>query len=95
MFMDVMHMGSAEECRALEIDLIARLRKVPGCYNHKPGGEGISAHSNVAASTSCYCYAVYAPSGSGVSVHTARLSRRRELLALGGSGVPVERSGAA
>lgn len=77
MFMDVMHMGSAEECRTLEIDLIARLRKIPGCYNHKPGGEGISAHS--AASTSCYCYAVYAPAGSGASVHKAWLSRMRQL----------------
>ena len=78
MFMDViMCAGSVEQCRALEIDLIARLQKVPGCYNIKPGGEGIfSASGKLLA---CYCSAVYAPAGSGVSARAAWRARKAAL----------------
>ena len=78
MFMDVMHHGTVEECRSLEIDLIARLQHLPGCYNVKPGGEGISAHSST-SSSGCYCYAVYAPAGSGVSIRVDWRKRKLEV----------------
>ena len=67
MFMDVMHSGSADECRSLEKDLIQSVRRLPGCYNTRPGGEGVRS----ATPGTCYCYAVYAPAGSGVGVHAA------------------------
>ena len=67
MFMDVMHSGSANECRSLEKDLIQSVRRLPGCYNTRPGGEGVRS----ATPGTCYCYAVYAPAGSGVGVHAA------------------------
>ena len=86
-FMDVLHRGRVAECRALEIDLIARLRDVPGCYNDKPGGEGISANS-ATCSAECHCYAVFAPAGSGLGVH-AEWRKRRQLLVSEGSGVQV------
>ena len=67
MFMDVMHSGSANECRSLEKDLIESVRRLPGCYNTSPGGEGVRS----ATPGTCYCYVVYAPAGSGVGVHAA------------------------
>ena len=67
MFMDVMHSGSADECRSLEKDLIRSVRNLRGCYNASPGGEGVSSSTP----GTCYCYAVYAPAGSGVGVHAA------------------------
>ena len=67
MFMDVMHSGSADECRSLEKDLIRSVGRLPGCYNASPGGEGVCSTTPGA----CHCYAVYAPAGSGVGVHAA------------------------
>ena len=67
MFMDVMHSGSADECRSLEKDLFRSVRNLRGCYNASPGGEGVSSSTP----GTCYCYAVYAPAGSGVGVHAA------------------------
>lgn len=75
MFMDVMVADSAEECRCLEQELIAVLKPLAGCYNEKPGGEGISSRGG--ASPSCHCYAVYAPAGSGIGVHQEWLKRTR------------------
>ena len=75
MFMDVMVADSAEECRCLEQELIAALKLLAGCYNEKPGGEGISSLGG--GSPSCHCYAVYAPAGSGIGVRQACLKRIR------------------
>ena len=67
MFMDVMHSGSADEWRSHEKDFIRSVRNLRGCYNASPGGEGVSSSTP----GTCYCYAVYAPAGSGVGVHAA------------------------
>ena len=67
MFMDVMHSGSADECRSLEKDLIRSVGRLPGCYNASLGGEGVCSTTPGA----CHCYAVFAPAGSGVGVHAA------------------------
>ena len=75
--MEVMHEGNPEECRQLEMELISKLRNIPGCYNLAPGGEGISAGC---AEGVCFCYAVYATAGDGVGVHQAWLARKREFL---------------
>ena len=72
--MDVMHEGNPEECRCLEKTLIRHLGKVPGCYNAAPGGEGIRAGTVVGK---CFCYAVYAAAGHGISLREAWLSRKR------------------
>ena len=79
MFMDVMHAGPAQEMRQLEIDLIHRLRQVPGCHNHSPGGEGISASGSSTSSLQCHCYTVFAPAGSGVGLHITWGARKRML----------------
>ena len=76
LFMDVMHQGSPEECRRLEIALIRRLRTFPGCQNIAPGGEGIRAGTT---DGTCYCYAVYAPAGDGVGLRQAWIARQRTL----------------
>jgi len=69
MFMHVMYAGLAQDCRRLEIALIEKLKGVTGCYNERPGGEGVSSTS--LSGSTCYCYAVFAPAGAGVSVHTS------------------------
>lgn len=75
MFMDVMHVDTPEVCCRLETDLITALKPMAGCYNTRPGGEGISLHGGAStcggASPPCHCYAVYAPAGSGVGVQAA------------------------
>ena len=90
-FMDVSHRGPVAECRALEIALLSRLRNIPGCYNHKPGGEGISENS-ATSSSECYCYSVFAPAGHGRSLHAEWQERRKRALAAEGSGVLVKRA---
>ena len=52
--------STATECRALETMLIARFRARPGCYNEKPGGEGIRDSELL-----CFTYAVFADAGTG------------------------------
>ena len=91
MFMDVMHAGSAAQCCWLEKALIFRLGSIPGCHNASGGGEGISAVSSAAGgeSSSCHCYIVYAPAGSGVGLRAAFLARKRQQTTL-----VVERCGA-
>ena len=76
MFMDVMHQGSPEDCRCLEIDLIRRLRRLQGCQNIAPGGEGIRAGVTDGL---CFCYSVYAPAGNGVGLRKAWIERQREI----------------
>ena len=73
MFMDIMVASSPGVCRELEIALIARLQSVAGCYNIKPGGEGISKSGStpdsVGTDGTCYCYVVFAPAGGGRGLH--------------------------
>lgn len=90
MFMDVMHAGTAEECCVLEKDLIARLKKIPGCRNEKDGGDGICL-DNAAELGTCHLYVVFAPAGEGINLYTAwRRRKRASCLQDGvGSGVPV------
>ena len=71
-FMDVMHEDNPEACRCLEKALIGILRKVSGCYNVAPGGEGVRAG---AVDGKCFCYTVYAPAGHGVGLREAWRSR--------------------
>ena len=91
MFMDVLHCGPAGECRALEIDLIARLIAMAGCYNEKPGGEGISANSSGVPVMPCYCYCVFAPAGSGLGVRAEWQQRHKRVVPEEGCGVQVKR----
>ena len=72
-FMDVMYAGTRAECRLLEIALISRLGPIPGCYNTRPGGEGISA-SGGASAPLCYCYTVFSPAGHGKGLQAQWLS---------------------
>ena len=88
MFMDVLHRGPVGECRSLEIDLIARLRAIAGCYNEKPGGEGISENSS-GVPVECYCYCVFAPAGSGLGVRSEWQRHKRSVSEV--SGVQVKR----
>ena len=76
LFMDVMHEGKPEECRCLEKNLIGKLRHIPGCYNVAPGGEGIRAG---VMEGKCFCYAVYATAGEGISLREAWRARKRRL----------------
>ena len=66
-FMEVTWKGPANEIRDLEIQLIAGLSCLSGCYNQSPGGEGVSAKST----HTCYQYFVVAPCGSGVGLRKA------------------------
>ena len=75
-FMHVMYVGPPQSCRLLEIALISNLRSIAGCYNERPGGEGVSATSSSSA-PACYCYAVYAPAGSGIGMHSSWRQRRQ------------------
>ena len=76
MFMDVLHRCPVAERCTLETDLITQLGNIPGCYNDKPGGEGISKHSTT-SSSECYCYDLFAPAGSGLGVHEDRQRRKQ------------------
>ena len=84
MFMDVMVASSPLKCRELEITLIAQLQSVSGCYNIKPGGEGISSSDSTAATAgthaTCYCYVVFAPAGGGRGLHAEWRDRERALI---------------
>ncbi len=71
MHMDLVFKGSAEECRQLEMSLISQLSSLGGCYNDKPGGEGVQA----GASHECYTYFIMAPCGEGLSLRSAFLMR--------------------
>ena len=92
MFMDIMVASSPLECRELEITLIAQLQSVSGCYNIKPGGEGIrSSDSTPPAGTdgTCYCYVVFAPAGGGRGLHAEWRDRERALSKLGLDATPA------
>ena len=67
-FMDVVFRGSVQACHDMERTLIKLLRGIAGCYNIKPGGEGISALTK----ETCHCYIVYAAAGHGVGLKRAR-----------------------
>ena len=87
MFMDVLYCGPVGDCRSLEIDLIARLRAIAGCYNEKPGGEGISEKGS-GVPAKCYCYCVFAPAGSGLGVRAEWQRHKRSVSEV--SGVQVK-----
>ena len=72
-FMDVLLEGPADLCRDLEIQLIAAFGCVLGCYNDKPGGEGV----NPTRKHVCSVYVVMANASSGVGLRNACLKRRR------------------
>ena len=67
-FMDVVFRGSVQACHEMERTLIKLLQGIAGCYNIKPGGEGIS----VLTEATCHCYIVYAAAGLGVGLKRAR-----------------------
>ena len=77
--MDVVYRGDAQTCRMLETRLIEILKRIPGCYNQKPGGEGISSTTD----HKCTVYFVFAPCGGGVG---SIVAHRRRLRALGKCG---------
>ena len=60
-FMDVVWRAPANECREMEIALIAQTREIPGCRNIKPGGEGVRADREY----ECFVYFVLAGAGDG------------------------------
>ncbi len=62
-FVDLLFVGSAQQCRRLEIALIAANRFVAGCQNEAPGVEGVAAGSESA--DPCYCYLVVAAAAAG------------------------------
>jgi hypothetical protein len=70
-FMDVVLCGSARVCRQWEIDLIFALQSFAGCYNVKPGGEGVGKERTYI----CYLYIVVCDAGSGPL--SAAVKRRR------------------
>ena len=76
-FMDLLFVGSPQQCRCLEIALIAATRNVAGCQNEAPGGEGVAAWSECA--DLCYCYVVVAPAGRGLGLRRAFDLRVAEL----------------
>jgi len=76
--MDLVYAGTSEECRQLEIGLIAATQSVSGSYNVKPGGEGVAAGS--ASCATCYVYFVVAGAGHGVGLTVAWAQRTRALL---------------
>ena len=69
--MEVVFQGSVQDCHAMERSLIYILKNIPGCYNVKPGGEGIS----VRTIATCHCYLVYAPAGHGKALRSVRTRR--------------------
>ena len=76
--MDLVYAGTSEECRQLEIGIIAATQSVSGSYNVKPGGEGVAAGS--ASCATCYVYFVVAGAGHGIGLTVAWAQRRRALL---------------
>ena len=75
-FMQVMYRNTPQNCRLWERALIAKVRGIPGCYNERPGGEGVSPDNPV---PTCYGYVVFAPAGGGLGVQVAwtqQLQRR-------------------
>lgn len=75
-FMDVLLAGYAFRCRAWEISLIRALKDVPGCYNEKPGGEGVAPTRD----HRCFLYLVVADAGGGLGLHASVAKRRRQQL---------------
>lgn len=72
-FMDQILEGRADECRQLEIALIAACGQIAGCYNDKPGGEGV----NPARTHMCVVYAVVSAAAEGVGLQSAVRRRRK------------------
>ena len=71
-FMDVVVHGPAIFCRHLEIELISAFKAIPGCYNEKPGGEGVSKDRT----HPCFVYLVVADAGHGHALHVSCKRRR-------------------
>jgi len=69
--MDVVWKGPANQCRELEIRLIRSLQQLPGCYNQRPGGDGVAPHRD----HTCFCYMVLAPAGLGRGLASANAAR--------------------
>ena len=78
--MDVVVRGPANVCRQLEIELISALSTVQGCYNQKPGGEGVGKDRVHL----CFVYLVVADAGHG---HVLQVSCKRRRQDVGGVGV--------
>jgi hypothetical protein len=74
--MDVVLAGPANLCRVLEMQLISAMGLVQGCYNLKPGGEGVGKDHTYG----CYVYLVVAEAGHGMGLSVA-WNKRRKLLA--------------
>jgi hypothetical protein len=74
--MDVVLAGPANLCRVLEMQLISAMGLVQGCYNLKPGGEGVGKDQTYR----CCVYLVVAEAGHGMAVSVA-WTKRRKLLA--------------
>ena len=72
--MDLAFQAPAEMCRRLEIELIKALKSTPGCYNIKPGGEGVSTGADYKR----FVYFVIAPCGEGISLREAHRRRSME-----------------
>ena len=72
-FMDVVLEGRADICRDMEKSLIHAFRRIPGCYNERPGGEGVSPHCR----HMCRVYLVVAEAASGIGLGTAHAQRQR------------------
>ena len=72
-FMDVVLEGPANRCRHMEMALVSRCKGVPGCYNVKPGGEGV----NPTRTHMCRVYWVIAEAGLGLGLAAACDQRRK------------------
>lgn len=72
--MDVVFVGTVEQCRQLETSVISTVGRIPGCQNVAPGGEGLAA----ASSERCFTYLVVAAGGTGVGLQAAFALRERE-----------------
>lgn len=70
-FMDVFWQGPANQCRQVEIDLIAATRCLEGSCNEKPGGEGVRPDRT----HQCCVYMVLADAGHGISLKKSRNMR--------------------
>ena len=73
--MKLLFEGPAELCRQSETILIGSCQQIQGCYNIRPGGEGVAAGSM----HRCFCYIVFAPVGDGIPLHRARALRIKAL----------------
>ena len=78
--MDVVVRGPANVCRQLEIELVSALSTVQGCYNQKPGGEGVGKDRV----RLCFVYLVVADAGHD---HALQVSCKRCRKGVGGVGV--------